>query len=225
MAEICAMRIGTTLIAVFLTISSVSARDVGNNIQDPVVQFWTWFQLNEKRLRGTEGNPYQHFPEIHDRLQKIAPGLAIEANPYNGFVWEITITANGNEDLFPAVEDIVKKAPPLPGWKFVAFRQQLPREQALQLEVKAGDFRLAVKDMKFFPVWEKDTLDLIIYVDGINDENYQTVALHGLILLDFLLGEYNCVKKVRSFDFHPMPKKPEELKDLKELIELPALVK
>ncbi|MCR6719679.1 MAG: hypothetical protein NVV59_05150 [Chitinophagaceae bacterium] len=190
-----------------ISVAGSSGANVVFNNQDPVVQFWTWFQLNEKRLSQYESNPEAYFGEIHQQLQKIAPGLAIEGAPAKDGIRNITITADGNEELFYVVQDIVNKAPALPGWRFIAFRQRVPASAAESLSIKVGKLELSVKDMKFFPIIDKDTLDVIIYAKGINDDNYLDVAYHSLILLDNLLGEYDCVMKVRSYDFHPMPSK------------------
>lgn len=192
--------------------------------QDPVVRFWTWFQLNEKRLRNYDTDPEKYFTEIHQQLQKAAPGLGLEAKPIKNNMRQVTFTANGNEDIFYAVEEVVKKAPTLPGWRFIAFRQRVPAAEAQNLVMEAGDINLEVKEMKFFPVVENDSLDVIVYAEGVSDDNYMEVAYHALILLDNLLGEYDCVKKVRNYDFHAMPKNKDDLEDLKPLIELPQFV-
>jgi hypothetical protein len=210
------------LLIITALVSAFFTADVEYNNQDPVVQFWTWFQLNEKKLQNYDKDPARYIGEIHTQLQKIAPGLAVEGEATRNGIRNITITADGDETLFPIVQELVKKSPKLSGWNFIAFRQRVDFESANELSIRAGDIELAVKDMKFFPVREKDSLDIIIYVKGITEDNYMEVAYHGLILLDNLLGEYDCVMKVRSYDFHPMPAKKEELAELKALITLPA---
>ncbi len=57
------------------------------------------------------------------------------------------------------------------------------------------------------------------------DRNYNIAELPSFQeannkLNDNILGEYDCVVKVRNYDFHNMPVKQEELKDLKPLLEL-----
>jgi hypothetical protein len=97
-------------------------------------------------------------------------------------------------------------------------------EQVRGIKLKAQNHELDPEQMKFFPVINGDTLDLIIYAKDITEENYNQVAYGALLLLDNILGEYDCVTKVRSYDFHDMPSTKEELEDLIPLLRLAAYV-
>jgi len=78
--------------------------------------------------------------------------------------------------------------------------------------------------MKFFPVISGDSLDIVIFANNVTEESFNQVAYGGLLIVDNILGEYDCVTKVRSYDFQNMPTKPEELKDLKPLVDLAEYV-
>jgi hypothetical protein len=191
---------------------------------DPIGDFWNWFKENEKRLKKFEKDPDTYLNEVLTQAKKIQPGLAIEFElPKNGVI-NMTVSADGDKNIFAIVKDIVAKAPQIDGWKFVAFRQRMDVEMIKGMKLQAADRELSPTQMKFFPVITGDTLDLIIYVKGVTDENYNQVAYGSLLLLDNILGEYDCVTKVRSYDFHNMPTKKEELDGLLPLIDLPAYV-
>ncbi len=192
--------------------------------QDPVVQFWTWFQLNEKKLQDFRAYPSERLGEIHQQLQRISKGLIIEADLNSTGARKIVFSADGNEDLFFAVQDIVKKAPRLAGWEFIAFRQRLAAKEALNLKIEADNISLKLKEMMFFPVLESDTLDVIIYTKNLTAGNYAHIATYSFQLLDQLLGEYDAAKKVRAYDFHPLPGNKKELAELRPLIELPIYI-
>jgi hypothetical protein len=192
--------------------------------KDPVENFWKWFKANQKRLRKFEEDPDTYLNEMLEQVKKIRPGLAIELEPPQNGIIHMTVSANGNEDLFELVQQVVNKAPAVKGWKFVAFRQRMTSEQLKGIKLKAQSHELDPEQMKFFPVVSGDTLDLIIYAKGITEENYNQVAYGGLLLLDNILGEYDCVTKVRSYDFHDMPVTKEELEGLLPLLELAAYV-
>ena len=136
----------------------------------------------------------------------------------------MTVSADGNRDLFPIVKEIVEKAPKIEGWTFVAFRQRMPSDKVKGMVLKAQDHELNPDKMKFFPVVSGDSLDIIIYANNVTEENYNQVAYGGLLLLDNILGEYDCVTKVRNYDFQNMPTKQDELKDLKPLLDLAEYV-
>ena len=61
--------------------------------------------------------------------------------------------------------------------------------------LKAQDHELNPDKMKFFPVVSGDSLDIIIYANNVTEENYNQVAYGGLLLIDNILGEYDCVTK------------------------------
>ena len=191
---------------------------------DPIGNFWNWFKENEKRLRKFEKDPDTYLNEVLTEAKKIQPGLAIEFELPKNDVINMTVSADGDRNLFAIVKDIVAKAPQIDGWNFIAFRQRKDAEMIKAMKLQAADRELSPTQMKFFPVITGDTLDLIIYVKGVTDENYNQIAYGKLLLLDNILGEYDCVTKVRSYDFHNMPIKKEELDGLLPLIDLPAYV-
>jgi hypothetical protein len=191
---------------------------------DPVEKFWNWFKENEKRLRKFEEDPDKYLTEVLTQAKKIQSGLAIEFEPPKNGIINMTLSADGDRTLFPAVKSIIGKAPKIEGWNFIAFRQRMDIEKVKGMKLKAENHELDPEKMKFFPVINGDSLDLIIYAKGVTEENFNQVAYGGLLLLDNILGEYDCVTKVRSYDFHDMPVKKEELKGLLPLIDLVAYV-
>ncbi len=174
---------------------------------DPVEKFWAWFKTNESRLKKFEEAPGTYLEEILAQAKKIQDGLAIELEPPRNNIIRMTISADGDRFLFPLVQNIISKAPAISGWEFIAFRQRMDAEVLKTLKMKAGALELSPSEMKFFPIVNNDSLDLIIYTDGVTDDNYLQVAYGGLLLLDNILGEYDCVMKVRTYDFHNMPVK------------------
>lgn len=191
---------------------------------DPIEKFWTWFKENEKKLRMFEEGPDKYLNEVLTQAKKIKSGLAIEFEPPKNGIINMTVSADGNRELFGAVQAMVDKAPKIEGWKFIAFRQRMNLEQVKGMKLKAENHELDPNKMKFFPIINGDTLDIIIYINGVTEENYNQVAYGGLLLLDNILGEYDCVMKVRSYDFHEMPTKKKELDDLLPLLDIASYV-
>ncbi len=77
--------------------------------------------------------------------------------------------------------------------------------------------------MFFYPVIDGDSLDLIIYAKNIKASDQNKVGYYGLITMDNVLGEYDCVMKVRHYDFHDLDDET-EMSDLKPLTELKKFV-
>ena len=191
---------------------------------DPIEKFWTWFCENEKAYRNFQDNPGKYLNEILSKAKKIADGLAIELEPLNEGIINMTISADGVADLFLKVEQIVEKAPEIYGWKFYAFRQRMPIDKVKGMVLKAQNHELKPDKMKFSSIVSGNIIDIIIYAENITEGNYNQVAYGGLMLVDNILGEYDCVTKVRNYDFHNMPPNADKLIDLFPLLELAEYV-
>jgi len=136
----------------------------------------------------------------------------------------MTISADGVLKLFPIVQSIVENAPKIEGWNFIAFRQRVKPEKVKDMILKKDNQKFVPNEMKFSPLISGDTIDIIIYVKGVTEENYAEISYSEFILLDNLLGEYDCVKKVRHWDFHEMPTKREDIAELIPLLEIAKYV-
>jgi hypothetical protein len=192
--------------------------------QDQIEKFWKWFLANERALRDFQKNPDSTLTEVLDNVKKIQSGLAIEFEPPKNDILNVTVSANGDIELFPIVKEIIEKAPKIEGWHFVAFRQRIPSDKVKGMVLRAENHELKPDNMRFSPVVSGDSLDIIIYANGVTEENYNQVAFGGLLLIDNILGEYDGVTKVRSYDFQNMPTTQEELKGLKPLLNLAEYV-
>ena len=183
-----------------------------------------WFKENEKRLRKFEQDPDKYLNEISKEAKKIQSGLVIELEPPKNNLITMTISADGVRELFIIVKTIIDKAPKMDGWNFIAFRQRIDSDKVKGMTVKLGNYKLNPQSIKFFPMPDVDTLDVIIYIKGVTEENYNDIAYGGLLLIDNILGEYDCVTKIRTYDFHNMPTKKQELDNLFPLLDLAAYV-
>jgi len=191
---------------------------------DSIETFWKWFATNEKKYRNFQDDPDKYLTELLVKVKKIAGGLAVELEPPQDGVINMTISADGDKNLFPTVEKIVENAPKLDGWRIFAFRQRMPTDKVKGMILKAQDHELDPNKMKFYPIVSGDTLDIIVYADHVTNENKSNVAYGCLMLLDNLLGEYDCVRKVRNYDFHTMPTDRDLLSELKPLVEIASYV-
>jgi hypothetical protein len=191
---------------------------------DSTEKFWSWFKENERRLRNFEENPDRYLTEVLTRAKKIQPGLAIEFEPAKTGMINMTVSADGDRNLFNVVQNIIDRSPTIDGWKFIAFRQRMNLEQVKGMKLKAQNHELDPGKMKFLAMADGDTLDLIIYTKGVAEENFNQIAYGGLLLIDNILGEYDCVTKVRNYDFHEMPTENDELDKLLPLLDLSAYV-
>jgi hypothetical protein len=188
-----------------------------------IKEFWDWFSSHENTFRDFN-NASASLNEILLHSKTISDGLAFEIEPIKNGVINMTVSADGDSNLFPIVQEIVAKAPHLKEWHVFAFRQRISAEQLKDMLIDAKGIKLDPNKMMFYPIVSNDTIDIIIYTEHLNEQNKNEIAYAGLMLIDNILGEYDCVNKVRAYDFQLMPSDTNELKDLKPLLDIATYV-
>lgn len=104
--------------------------------------FWKWFVANESRIRAEAGNR-SIVMGIAKELARVHPDLVFEYGMTSpGGDWIFEVSADGVPDRIPAVQRMVSKAPKIPGWRIVAFRQPVDLA-GISLEVEGTRLELA----------------------------------------------------------------------------------
>lgn len=175
-------------------------------VQDDINNFWNWFTANQNDLRKPSNRQEKKLAEGLSMLNKMARGVSMEFGVSDNGIIPLIITAKNNRQVFPQVQSIIDRAPVIEGWRFVAFCQRLPIEQVKNMVLRSENHELDPNKMKFYPIVNEDSLAIIVYVNGVTEKNYEEIATGSLLLIDNILGEYDAVKKVHSYDFRQFPK-------------------
>jgi hypothetical protein len=186
-----------------------------------ISEFWAWFDAYRSGIDGgtIPQVEEQHLEEIVERLGGIESGLAVELSVREDGVKELTISADGVRDNFAVVEQIVSQAPWMEGWAIIAFRQPIKADFSLQ----CGDLELNPSELYFHPIEEDGALDIIVYGQRFGEQDENELSYYGLIMIDNLIGEYDCVTQVRHYDFQELPDE-QETEGLVPLSELPSFI-
>lgn len=170
--------------------------------------FWSWFQETEQQFPSTEKFDTSFGNDLSSRLKAINPGLTYEISlPENGLK-ELVISSDGLPELIPDVENLVRTAPKLDGWKITAFRPRL--ENYAQFTLQFGDREFDPKKLWYYSRVEDGFFDLIIY-HPIYSKDIRTELINGsYLLLDMAIGEYNVMTGIRYIDHQQLPEKPEK---------------
>lgn len=190
-------------------------------------RFWDWYAVNSDRLRENLLKDAQRTgDEIGYQFRKAYPQLSWEIGPASKDAadqdWEFCISAEGNIDLFPAVERAVTEAPPIPGWKVVAFRQ---RGKLEDVQLQFGNDLTFGSDDVWWTAEEIDAgLSVNLWIRGLDPATDEVYSHAALILLDHALGEYDSTTVLAELNRGPLPDDPESYPDLHPLIELPTFV-
>ncbi len=186
--------------------------------EEKIQRFWQWFVENADALYGLAKNDISAaLKKIDNRLKSLNRLIVPELNFEPGTdKLELVLSADGIEQVFPAVEAIMEKAPDIENWKFIAFRQPVKLGETLEIDGEIYN----PDDFYFSSSSGADgKTDLDIYVKNYNAEEYYRYLSVVFRLINLLLGEYKTVKKIGNV--RVMPYQPSG--DLKPLRSLPEL--
>jgi hypothetical protein len=171
--------------------------------------FWAWFAGRAAVLRTMPLDAARQ--EIGERLAVAAPRL--QAELADDEIRTLVITADGARGAFPTVERIVARAPSVPGWRVVAFRQPSPIAGET---IEIDEVAVPLDDIRFVATPAGPVLELAMYVPGYAPGN-DTVGLIGFIALDHALGEYAVETRIGGIEWHPATAAPATARPLAEL--------
>ena len=102
-------RLAAALLLLFAVTGTNAIEPVNNSLpvhpeKDAIENFWHWFVKNQQRLRSFESDPDLYLSEFLKEIRKIQSGLAVELEPPVNGVINMTISADGNIELFSLVK-------------------------------------------------------------------------------------------------------------------------
>lgn len=197
----------------------VSAIKKSDDKENMIIQFWEWFTNQQFKLERITDGDYGLIDKVLIELRKIQTGLAVEFEK-NGNVIIMTISADEIEDNFEIVKGIIKHAPKIDKWDFVAFRQPVQREKINSITIKVKEITLDPKTVWFRALREENNLYIQIFSDILTEENRGEVGYGCLMLLDNLIGEYDCVKKITAFEFYNTSEAQDFMEELETLTDI-----
>jgi len=211
-----------TAILFFLTFSTLANDNVNMfsllKKRDPINDFWSWFAKNQEKFYNLSNeNQEKLFDELSLQLNKIGNDVTFEFSPIlENKTRELVISADGIKSSFPIVQEIIKKAPSLPNWKFIAFRQ---RHSEL-LTVQFGSAKISKNDIYF--KFAKDNVKIAIQLHIRNYIDNNDFGSAKFIFLDQVLGEYDVEMKLSVIECVKLS--DNDIANLMAISELPKVV-
>lgn len=172
-------------------------------------RFWQWFEANHQAfffLNEVDAEEKDRLMNalLHE-LHRYCEGLYYEigGHPDDPEV-ELIVTADGNQELFHAVELLIDQAPTLPNWKFIKFRQA----QGKGFVTEYGGLKFDPETILFLPLkhrQEPRKVGFNVCYPNFNEEQRNTFLGATYIMLDTLLGEKASVCDIDYFDVIQTP--------------------
>lgn len=186
---------------------------VRDDRDDRIATFWNWFTENAAALR-TEDDLQHVMERVSAEVERVNPGVFAEIGRA-GDNRELVLTADGNKDLFPIVQELYARRPRVAGWNVVAFRQR----GDLSLSIEFGGRSVALRSLKFVAVTDGSKLDVEVFIPGFT--TMEEMGQMGFVILDHVVGEYDMETKVRAVELSAIDKAPPAARPIAEL---PALL-
>ena len=106
--------------------------------------------------------------------------------------FHLIISANGNQQYFSLVKQLVEAQPKLKHFNVTGFRQANSGYDGIDY----GGLKLRVNEMYFIPLELEDGLGMEFYVPDENKKfDYETIHNYGSIVIDNLIGEIEFANK------------------------------
>lgn len=171
--------------------------------------FWNWFQQSAHRYELGQSRPLTKELEadLTRNLLRVHPDITWELGDR-----ELTISADGRRELFPVVEELVRAAPAIQGWKVCAFRQP-----SSVTGIQMRNRKLEADSIRFVLRSETPPFSVTFYIDSLNDDTREELIGIAFILFDSLFGEYDVVTKLGDIEFEPLIAAPSGHRALTEL--------
>lgn len=181
--------------------------------------FWAWFLANSEQLTMLndldEAQANILLDQLQHQLDQYCEGLTFEIGEQTNNGRTLTISAEGDFDLFRYVVQLIDCAPDIDWWEFVAFKQ--PKGKALK--VTFDKYRFDTAKMFFMQLESEEEPDIIGLRVGLPDlpQNYRPKEgnpedddrLVGVyVTLEALIGEFDCTTLVGYLEVGPIPAEP-----------------
>lgn len=183
--------------------------------------FWNWFQQHEKKFfrvvqRHTNIDK-DFFRHLSPKLDELKEGYFFVTGMYDDCTAELILTAQGNIRNFVFVEELVRNAPEIKGWKFTALAPSLDI-QDVNIEMEGYKFNrnnlnFYSTDLPEYP----DEIDITVVHDDYEEQNKSQIEYGVHLFLDNYLGELGFATKVDNLNITGRKDAQQELIPIEKL--------
>jgi len=162
--------------------------------------FWVWFPRHASAffqvVKKSQQVDDDFLEKVMPRLQNINTQFYCLTGMCDKDTAELVITAEGDIKSFVFVEELVGRAPAIPGWKFTALKPPTAMD-SFSLNMDAYDFDN--NNIQFFYNEDEDYPDEInisLLYTGYSEQDQKTITQGCLLYLENSLGELNMATQI-----------------------------
>ena len=174
-----------------------------------IEKFWAWFATHKLEFsRPALDEPFWDI--ALEQIKKVDEHLWFELSRASHPAREFIVTAEGHVSSFPIAEKLVRLAPNLEGWAFIALKPP----QRFQFTTTYEGTRFDPREMWFLPLESKShprDLGVRIAVPGLDCMDKTTAHSAVFVILDTGLGERSAALDLQHTEVTELPTDPESL--------------
>jgi|SRR5579859_505257 len=175
-----------------------------------IEKFWAWFVVRQAEFSRLAGPDEPFWDQALEQLKRVDEHFLFELSRDRHSVRELIVTAEGHVSSFPTAEKLVRLAPRLEGWSFVALKPAQGFEFTTTYEGTCFDPR----QMWFLPMVREShpgDLGIRVAVPGLDRIDRSEAHNAILIILDTGLGERSAALDLQHTEVAEIPTDPESL--------------
>ncbi len=171
--------------------------------------FWSWFVANQHRYLDIEVPEKEELLDaLCEQLHAYCEDLWFEIGGEPAGARELVLTAEGCLELFPALLELARAAPEIPGWQIVAFKQP----QGFEFVTRYEDIVVAPESTWFLPLNLEENPQLLglrlafAHFESSKESQFLAAAY---IMLEAGLGELAACQEISHVEVCQAPSSPE----------------
>jgi len=183
-----------------------------------IEEFWAWFAAHKLEFSKLAAPDEPFWDFAAKQLKKVDEHFWFELSRDRHPAREFIVTAQGHVSSFPLAEKLIRLAPNIEGWAFIALKPP----QGFQFTTTYEGTRFDPREIWFLPLESKShpgDLGLRIAVAGLERVDKSTAHTAILVILDTGLGERSAALDLQYTEVTELPADPGSL----GYIELPEL--
>lgn len=169
--------------------------------------FWNWFSQHEKEFFNVVSSRKESrevekkfFDKLSPKLRQLKDGYFFLTGMYDDNTVELALTADGITKNIAFIEDLVKAAPKISGWKFTALKPAMAIEN---VNISMAGYEFTRKNLNFYSNEFKeypDEINITIVHNDLNEENRKQIINGVYIFLDNYLGELDFLNNIDTLN-------------------------
>ncbi|MBL1411434.1 DUF695 domain-containing protein [Sphingobacterium faecale] len=185
------------------------------------VDFWNWFQANEKTffnaIKSHKEIEERFFDKLSPKLSELKDGYYYQAWMYDDNTVELVLTADANAKNIVFVEELVAHAPKIDGWKFTALKPAMDIEN---VAISMGGYKFDRNNLFFYSndyAAYPDEIDLCVIHNELTEDNMQEIVDGTYLFLDNYLGELDFLNNIDNLKIISRQEAEKELVPINKL--------